>query len=216
MSYNYIPVSLASTLHFTYPAIVTVLSILIFKEKLEPMKIISLALSIIGVYILADSGEASINLKGVIFALASGVFYSIYTIELARAEIKVMEGLLLTFYVSLLSAASIFIFGAVTGSLMFTMQPSAIFGILGLALVCTVFAILAYYKAVQIVGPSDTAILSTFEPVTGVVLGMIVFGERLSLSASIGSSLIIVSVLFFSYNRNTKAREEEFSKVSEN
>jgi drug/metabolite transporter (DMT)-like permease len=127
-----------------------------------------------------------------------------------------MEGLLLTFYVSLLSAASIFIFGAVTGSLMFTMQPSAIFGILGLALVCTVFAILAYYKAVQIVGPSDTAILSTFEPVTGVVLGMIVFGERLSLSASIGSSLIIVSVLFFSYNRNTKAREEEFSKVSEN
>jgi drug/metabolite transporter (DMT)-like permease len=77
MSYNYIPVSLASTLHFTYPAIVTVLSILIFKEKVEPMKIISLALSIIGVYILADSGEAAIRLKGVIFALASGVFYSI-------------------------------------------------------------------------------------------------------------------------------------------
>jgi drug/metabolite transporter (DMT)-like permease len=216
MSYNYIPVSLASTLHFTYPAIVTVLSILIFKEKIEPMKVFSLALSIIGVYILADSGEAAISLKGVIFALASGIFYSIYTIELARAEIKVMEGLLLTFYVSLLSSASILIFGVVTGNLIFIMQPTAIFGILGLALVCTVFAILAYYKAVQIVGPSDTAILSTFEPVTGVALGMIVFGERLSLSASIGSFLIIVSVLFFSYNRNIKAREEEISKVSEN
>lgn len=216
MSYNYIPVGLATTLHFTYPAIVTVSSVLIFKEKLEPMKLFSLALSIIGVCILADSGKAAISLKGVIFALASGVFYSLYTIELSRAEIKVMEGLLLTFYVSLLSSASIFIFGAATGSLIFTIQPSVIFGVLGLALICTVFAILAYYKAVQIIGPSDTAILSTFEPVTGVVLGMLVFGEKLSLSATIGSLLIIVSVLFFSYKRNNEVRKKNNTDLSQN
>lgn len=72
-----------------------------------------------------------------------------------------------------------------------------------------VFAILAYCKAVQTIGPSDTAILSTFEPVTGVVLGMIVFGEKISLIAAIRSFLIIISVLLFAYSRNVRAQKSK-------
>ncbi len=216
LSYEYISIGLATTMHFTYPAIVSVMSFFIFKEKLEPMKLFSLALSITGVYILAGSSEAAASIKGVIAALASGVFYSIYTIELARQEIKSMEGLLLTFYVCLFSSSAVFIFGAATGMLVFTIKLSGMLSILGLALICTVFAILLYYKAIQSIGPSDTAILSTFEPVTGVLLAILVFGEKLSPVTAIGSLFIIASVLFFSYNRNIQAREEGFSDVSEN
>ena len=209
MSYNYIPIGLATTMHFVYPAIVTILSFFVFKEKMEPVKIFSLIISIIGVYILAGSKGTAINLKGVILALSSGVFYSLYTIELGKEEIKAIDGLLLTFYVSLLSTVSIFIFGAATGNLMFTLQLPGVLAVLGLALICTVFAILAYFKAVQAIGPSDTAILSTFEPVTGVIMGIVVFGEKLSLTAAIGSFFIIASVLLFSYNRNIKTQENE-------
>ena len=216
LSYEYISIGLATTLHFTYPAIVSVLSFFMLKEKLEPMKLFSLGLSITGVYILAGSSEAAASLKGVISALASGVFYSIYTIELARQEIKAMEGLLLTFYVCMFSSVAVFLFGAATGKLIFTIQFSGMLSILGLALVCTVFAILTYYKAIQSIGPSDTAILSTFEPVTGVLLGILIFGEKLSLTTSIGSLLIIASVLFFSYNRSIKARAKEISDVPDN
>ena len=216
LSYVYIPISLAITMHFTYPALVTLLSFFILKEKMGTVKIISLLLSVAGVYILSDPGNAAINIKGVILALASGVFYSIYTVELAREEIKKMNGLALTFYVSLFSAASIFIYAGATESLVFTAKASVILPLLGIAIICTVFAILAYYKAVQTIGPSDTAILSTFEPVTGVLLGILAFGEKLSLSSALGSALVIMSVLLFSINKNNKSEMRKITEASEN
>lgn len=200
ISYNFIPIGLATTMHFIYPAIVTVLSFFVYKEKIGIIKIISLLISIAGVYILAGSMKTAVSMTGVVLALASGGFYSLYTIELGKDYIKSMDGLLLTFYVSLFSAVSIFIYGAVTSTLKFDLQLSGIVSVLGLSLVCTVFAILAYSRAVQTIGPSNTAILSTFEPVTGVIMGILVFGERLSNTSAAGSFLIILSVLFFSLN----------------
>ncbi|HYE82857.1 MAG TPA: EamA family transporter [Clostridia bacterium] len=215
ISYNYISIGLATILHFVYPAVVTVLSFFIFKEKLRPVKIISLLLSIAGVYILAGSGDASVSMGGVVLALVSGILYSIYTIELGREEIKTMDGLLLTFYVSLLSSASILLYGAATKNLMFSLQLSGLLAVLGLAVVCTVFGILVYCKAVQAIGPSDTAILSTFEPVTGVIMGIVMFGEKLDLTTAIGSSFIIISVLLFSYNRKAKVQEGKVSDMAQ-
>lgn len=215
-SYNFISIGLATTLNFVYPAIVTVLSFFVFKERIGMTKIISLVMSIAGVYILAGSKGTAVNMTGVILALASGVFYSLYTIELWKEDIKSMDGLLLTFYVSLFSTASTFIYGAATRTFMFELQPSGIVSVLGLALICTVFAILAYYRAVQAIGPSDTAILSTFEPVTGIIMGILVFGEKLSYISAAGSFLIVFSVLLFSYNNKKQASDIENISASQN
>ncbi|MEA4846028.1 MAG: DMT family transporter [Clostridiaceae bacterium] len=215
ISYNYISTGLAMTLHFIFPAIVAVLSFFIFKEKMPPLKVIALAISIIGVYILAGNIDSAVNLKGVALAIASGVLYSLYTIEIGKEELLTMDGILLTFYVSLFSAVSIFIFGAASRNLIFTLQLPAVLGILGLALVCTVFGVIAYNKAIQIVGPTCAAIFSTVEPITSVIMGIAVFDESLSLSAAIGSILIIASVLLFSYNKNSKNVKTEEIKVTD-
>jgi drug/metabolite transporter (DMT)-like permease len=69
---------------------------------------------------------------------------------------------------------------------------------------------------VQLIGPSDTAILSTFEPVTGVIMGIVIFGERLSYSSAAGSFLIIFSVLLFSYNNKKQASDIEDTGLSQN
>lgn len=214
-SYKYMSIGLATTLHFIYPAIVTVMAFFIFKEKIGLVKVLSLAMSIAGVYILAGSKETAVSVTGAAFALASGVFYSIYTIELGREEIKSIDRLLLTFYVSLFSAAATLIYSAASGGLKLDIQPSGLLSILGIALICTVFAILAYSKAVNIIGPSDTAVMSTFEPVTGVIMGILVFGERLSYSFAIGSFLIILAVLLFSYKDKKQTPETDADSVSQ-
>lgn len=208
-SYNYMSIGLATTMHFIYPAIVTVMSFFIFKEKIGIVKIVSLAMSVAGVYILAGSKDTAVSVTGAAFALASGVFYSIYTVELGREEIRAVDRLLLTFYVTLFSSAATLVYGAATGGLKLDIRPAGLLSILGLALICTVFAILAYSKAVNIIGPSDTAVMSTFEPVTGVVMGILVFGEKLSYSFAAGSLLIILAVLLFSYNDKKQAPEQD-------
>jgi drug/metabolite transporter (DMT)-like permease len=77
-SYNFISIGLATTMHFVYPAIVTVLSIFVFKEKIGKIKITSLVMSILGVYILANSKGSSVSMTGAVLALASRVLFHIY------------------------------------------------------------------------------------------------------------------------------------------
>ncbi|MDD3704945.1 MAG: DMT family transporter [Clostridiaceae bacterium] len=216
VSYNYISTGLAMTLHFIYPAVVAVLSFFIFKEKMPALKIIALAVSIIGVYILAGNIGSSVDLKGIALALASGILYSIYTIEIGKEELMALDGLLITFYISFLSAVAIFIFGTATHNLIFTLKLPAVLGILALALVCTVFGILAYNKSIQLIGPTYAAVFSTVAPITSVILGIIIFDESLSKTAAIGSFMIIASVFLFSYNKKVKTAETEIVDVSKN
>ena len=216
LSYNYIPIGLAMTLHFIYPAVVAVLSFFIFKEKMPALKIIALAISIIGVYILAGDTGSSVDLKGVALALASGILYSLYTIEIGKEKLMAMDGLLITFYVSLFSAVSFFIFGAATRNFMISMQLPAVLGILCLALICTVFGILAYNKSIQMIGPTYAAIFSTSAPITSVIMGIILFSEKLSMTSAIGSIMVIASVLLFSYDKNAKTEEGKASDASQN
>ncbi len=68
MSYNYISIGMATMIFYTYPAIVTLFSYVFYKEKIYPRKIISLIISLIGIYILIDIGSVSFNLKGIILA----------------------------------------------------------------------------------------------------------------------------------------------------
>ena len=216
LSYNYISIGLSMTLHFIYPAVVAVLSFFIFKEKMPALKIIALAISITGVYILAGDTGSSVDLKGVALALASGILYSLYTIEIGKEKLMAMDGLLITFYVSLFSAVSFFIFGAVTRNFMFSLQLPAVLGILGLALISTVFGILAYNKSIQMIGPTYAAIFSTSAPITSVIMGIILFSEKLSLTSTIGSIMVIASVLLFSYDKNEKTKEDKSSDASQN
>ncbi|MGI6586998.1 MAG: DMT family transporter [Gracilibacteraceae bacterium] len=216
VSYSYISTGLAMTLHFIYPAVVAVLSFFIFKEKMSVSKIFALAVSIIGVYMLAGGMGSSVNLKGVALALASGILYSLYTIEIGKEELMAMDGLLLTFYVSFFSAVSILIFGALTRNLIFVPKLHAVLGILSLALVCTVLGILAYNKSIQMIGPTYAAVFSTVAPITSVIMGIIVFNESLSLRSAIGSIMVISSVLIFSYNKNDNTQENKASDISQN
>mgnify|MGYP000966057941 CR=1 FL=1 len=87
-SYNYISTGLSTILHFIYPVAVTVLSIIVYKEKINKDKAIALILSIVGIYFLVGRSEMNVNIKGVILALISGLFYSLYIIVAANKKIK--------------------------------------------------------------------------------------------------------------------------------
>lgn len=193
-AYEYIPVGVATILHFTYPLVVTFLSFFIFKEELHLKKIISLILSIIGLVILVGFSKVHFAFWGVFLALLSGILYSIYILAIGHSKIKKIDSLVLTFYVSIFSALSILPVALVTHTFIFEMNIEIFIAVLLLAIVCTLFALLAFLKSIKIIGASNASILSTFEPITSVILGVILFKEKLTLSIIVGSLLIISSV----------------------
>ena len=55
--------------------------------------------------------------------------------------------------------------------------------------------VLGYQVGVKCIGPQNTAILSTFEPITSVILGILVYQESFSLRTLLGCLCILSSVI---------------------
>jgi len=198
MSYNYISVGLATMMLYTYPAIVTIMSFVIYKEKLYAKKILCLALSVLGVYILIDLGNVSLNIKGILLALSSAIVYSIYVLGVSLNEIKKINSYVIIFYVSVVSSITTLIAAICTNNLNFHIQYYGLVSIVLLALISTVVALMTFLQGVKIIGPSNAAIFSTLEPIVSLILGVIILGEPLSKRIIIGSIFIVVSILILS------------------
>lgn len=69
------------------------------------------------------------------------------------------------------------------------------------ALVANLIGMVLFKAGVKIISATATAILSTFEPITSLILGMLVFKEILSWYHIVGSILIIISVTIVAFRK---------------
>jgi drug/metabolite transporter (DMT)-like permease len=63
-----------------------------------------------------------------------------------------------------------------------------------LGLLGTGFAFILYFYLIHSVGPTRTTLVTYIFPLVGLVLGVIVLGEKLDLRLVVGAGLIIISV----------------------
>jgi drug/metabolite transporter (DMT)-like permease len=202
-SYDYIAVGMATTILYLYPALVTVLSLIIYKESINLKKIISLIVSFIGVLSLIGSGTVNLSIRGMILALFSALFYSFYVIGVSHNEIKKLNSYLLSFYISLVVAISMLFIGVSSNSLNFRINFYSLVCIVLLAFISTVVALMAFLEGVRIIGPSRAAIFSNLEPLVSLILGFLILGEKITIGMALGSVLIIISILILSINKKS-------------
>lgn len=209
LSYNYITVGLATTLHFIYPVIVTVWVVILYKEKLYWSKILALILSVMGICLLVGNCGGSVNIKGICFAISSGFFYAYYIVQVSHSKVNKIDVFVLNFYLASTAALIFFIIGIISGGLDFHMKTYSFLASGGIALVSTVLALTMFLKGIKIIGPSNAAILSTLEPIVSILLGVLILKEQLSTATVIGCVLIIISVIILTlgqrfYRRSVK------------
>lgn len=200
-SYDYIAVGMATTILYLYPALVTVLSLIIYREKITMKKVVSLIVSFIGILSLIGSGTINLSIRGILLALLSALFYSFYVIGVSHNEIKELNSYLLSFYISLVVAISMLFIGLTNNNLNFKISFYSLVCILLLAFISTVIALMAFLKGVRIIGPSRAAIFSNLEPLVSLVLGYLILREKITLGMALGSGLIIISILILSMNK---------------
>jgi drug/metabolite transporter (DMT)-like permease len=77
---------------------------------------------------------------------------------------------------------------------------------ISLALFATVFALVLFQKGVILCGEVKASLFSTFEPLTGIVIGVIAFHERLALREQIGMiGILSAAVLLIMPTKRKKA-----------
>lgn len=194
MSYGYVSVGMATTVHFAYPILVTVACVFLFHEKMNFWKNAALVLCTLGILTFMErSGSSAI--KGVLLALLSAATYAFYMVYIDKGNLRHIHYLKLTFYFNLLMSLVAGATGLYTGNLHLSLTPKA-WILCALVSLFTSFGALPLLQlGIKYTGASTAAILSTLEPITSVILGILVLQEEMTFMKLVGCALIIVSIL---------------------
>lgn len=195
VSYKYIDIGIASTLLFVYPALVAVIMTVLFKERPSVITIVALLLVGLGIVLLnGDSDGSSASLFGIMIVIASSLSYAIYIVAVQKSSIAKMSPIKLSFY-SLTFGLILYVV-----RLDFCTQLQALptlnlqLCVLALVIFPTLISLTALAQAIKYIGSTSTAILGALEPVTAVMLGIIIFGERPSMMALFGMVVVVAAV----------------------
>ena len=208
IAFAHTDVGIVTPIHFTYPIFVTLGCVLFFHEKLSKQKIIALviAMSGIGCFFIESLNSASFNsstLIGLILAVASGAFYAFYIIFMDKSGLKSESPFKITFYVAIASSIGMFFYGISTNQLVLSSLTtkswiiSAVF-----AFLCTVVALSLLQVGIKHIGASEAAVISTFEPITSVIFGILLLNEKITPIKIIACILIFSGVLILSFAKN--------------
>ncbi|MBD2100579.1 DMT family transporter [Leptolyngbya sp. FACHB-261] len=183
---------LVALLLYLYPAIVTLLSALLLKERMTKTKISALTLALVGTALTIGPNQGGSPL-GIALGIASALIYSVYLL----AGDRLLKQVAAVPASSVIMASAAVVFGglvAVQGA-QFPATAVGWAAILGIALVSTVLAIVALLAGLERVGPTNASMLSTLEPVVTVMLAALVLAEAITPLRLLGGLLILLAVM---------------------
>lgn len=193
--YTFMSSGIATTLHFMYPVITTVIMMFFFHERKSPWRIGAVLTAIAGVYFLSNDGTgSSFDWVGVLVVLASAVGYALYLVAIGQMKQLEVRGIRLTFFVFLFSTLLLLAGMACFGHMTPIGSTTDLTNLLLLAFVPTVVSNISLVEAIKRIGSTLTSVLGAMEPVTAVIIGILVFSEPLTLPITIGILLIISAV----------------------
>ena len=195
MSYNYMDAGIASTILFVYPVLVAIIMAVVFKEKVSPITMFSIALAFVGISMLCKSpGGQTLSLVGITFVFLSSLSYAIYIVGVNRSSLKDMPIAKLTFYVLLFGLSVYVVRLQFCTELQVIPTPMLWINAVSLAVFPTVISLVTMAKAIHYIGSTPTAILGALEPVTALFFGVLVFGEQLTPRIILGILMVITAV----------------------
>ena len=184
--------SLVALLLYAYPAIVTVLSVVLFGSRLTPVRVAALVLALVGTALIVGP-EISGRPLGVALGMAAAVIYSVYI--LVGARLTPAAGTIPSSAVIMTAAAIVYAVIVAVQRPSFPTTAGSWAAVVAIAVVSTVVAITTFFAGMERLGPTDASTLSTLEPVVTVALAWAVLDESLSAAQLAGGVLVLAAVV---------------------
>lgn len=209
LGYANIASGIASTINFMYPVVVALCMILFFGERKSPANIISILISIFGVYLLASGDglrvEGGNTTLGLVCSIVSALSFGAYYIFMKITRADKIEVVKFTTWIMMLSAVYFIICGLIfDGRITFVTDWKLWLYIAGLGLWSTMVSNFTGVKAVRRIGPTLTSVLGALQPLTAVILGILFLDEHLGVRTVIGIAIIMVTVTFIVVHQHSR------------
>lgn len=189
---------IACVLMYTAPVFTSIASRIIFHEKFSHMKIFALIMNIFGC-ILTVTGinifaNDSVSFMGIFSGLGSGFCYGMAAV-VGRIAGEKTDPFIMSVYSFFFAALFLIIFSR--PDIMPAFHDFRIMGVGFLyALIPTSIAYLLYYIGLSKVrDTSRVPVIASIEPVTAVIVGMLLYNEHMDAANFTGVAVVIVSIM---------------------
>jgi len=198
--------TVAAMLFYTYPAIVAVVSVLFFKEKVAKKTVLAIILTFFGASFVVKIYETSqlvVNLPGIFFGLLSSVLFVVYVGMVKRLR-KDYSSWTLVFYGDGFGAI------ALTLVLSFSLPEVTKFSIqlwsliLAIAWIPSLLGYFLYSHALKYVEATKGSVVSIIEPVSAGMFSVVVLAEILEPFQLFGIVLAFIGIGLLSYRSSKK------------
>jgi drug/metabolite transporter (DMT)-like permease len=214
IAFQRISIALALLVFYLYPALVALISVLWFGERLDRIRWAALGLSVVGtVLVVAGAGElGDVDPLGVVLSFIGALGQTFYVLAARHgfARVPSAQAAALT-----MGGAAILYLGValVAGQLATLAQPltgfDAFWPVLLAGVVGAGIPTFSYIVGIRRLGAPRAAILATFEPVVGVALAALLLDERTTLVQVIGGVLIIGAGVILQLRPRAEVAEHE-------
>lgn len=196
---QYVSSSLAAILNGTVPLFTLIIAHFATKnDRLTKAKFYGAIIGFVGLLILVAPSLIGVKATflGIIAILAATTSYAIGFVYSKKHIIGIKP---LVASTSQLFLATLFLLPL---SLIFENPSSiisapnkAILSILGLSILGTAFAFIIFYKIIEVTSATYLSMVNYIVPIFGVILGIVVLGERLSWNSALGCLVILIGVM---------------------
>ncbi len=190
----------ASLIIANNPIFITLFASYFFKEKLNPIKVTGIIISVIGAIIVISRGNFIEFLNG---NVGWGEFYIFccvltwvaYTL-IGKAIMTDLSPLVSVSYSSAVGTVALFLPAYFEGMVRDLVHYSTAdwFGIFYLGFFGTVLGFVWYYQGIKIIGPMKASQFINFVPISAVLLAFFMLGESITLSLLVGTIFVISGV----------------------
>lgn len=207
LAYNYIPSGIATTIIFLYPTLVAL--IMVFLKVFPTWQTwVSIVVTFIAILFLCNYDSSQpVHYEGIILAFLSARSYAFFIVLINRKRcLRELSNDVLTFY-ALITGCIVFgliaFVGNHSGKISLLNDFNAIcahsslwLNLILLAVIPTVISTATLAASTKIIGATKASVMGVFEPLTAILIGTLVFGEKMSWNIVIGIVLSIFAICF--------------------
>lgn len=187
-----------------FPVFTVFLEPILFREKADTVNLGLAGLCLVGVFLIVPRFDAAdLIFQGVLWGLFSGLTFAVLTLfnrRLAQRHSSLAIAFFEDAFATLFLAPFLLVFRA-------TLSAGSLLLLIGLGVVCTALSHTLFIKGMRFVRAQTASIISSLEPVYGIVLAFFLLREVPSWRTLSGGAVILGSVILVSARESSRKTE---------
>jgi drug/metabolite transporter (DMT)-like permease len=189
----FIPINIVILIYFIHPILVGLLAARLGDEAMSTKMVAALVVAFAGLGLAVGFSFDALDLRGIGLAALAMVTCVFVIIGNGRA-VQQAGGLVVVFYMMLSTAIALALLFLFFGTVELPTTASGWFGFTGVAISSTI-GTLAFFCAVPMIGTVRSTMISNVEPLLGIILAVLILGEKISMLQIGGVAMVLASIV---------------------